>query len=202
MAMIRKAFKWLLIMTGVSLSVIVIIWISVTFLPPLIEWARAMGPFAEAAIWIAVGFIVGVLVILLLGLASRIKELLGRMKKESTEGLIIQAGSHVENEIFKTESGTLKNLVNIPGEKLPRAPLVYVPAPEGLAEDEDPIWDTKLLTPTYVLLYNGLFRAYVVPRPSGKSPAVVAGGGGVRPSQHVTLEASRLDGGDRDEHDR
>jgi hypothetical protein len=203
MTMIRQALKWLSVATGTSLLVVVIVWALETFPPLLIELTRAVGnPFIAAAIWIGAGFFAALFAILLggglRGLAAHIKALWGKTRKEHSEALIAHAGSHVENEIFKSESGTLKNLIDIAGEKLPTSPLLYVPSPEGTEKGKDPIWGTKLLMPTNFLLYNGLFKACVVSRIAGKSPAVA----GVGPSQHVILEASQLDGGDRDEHDR
>jgi hypothetical protein len=109
--------------------------------------------------------------------------------------------SFIVVELFHL-SNLRENLVDIAGEKLPTAPLLYISPPEGLAKDKDPVWAIKPLMPTNLLLYNGLFKACILSRIAGKSPALVAGGRGVGPSQHVILEASRLDGGDRDEHDR
>lgn len=187
--MIGKALKWLLMLAGVGYAIIIIGWLLATSLPSLFALAERVrsDPFMAAVAWMGIVVIVALLAILFMGslktIISRLRAWWWIMLSRRTEGLIMHAGSHVENELFKEGSGTLKNLVEIAGEELPRAPMIYVPAPEGDVKGKDPVWRVKLLEPSVKMLYRGLFLVCVLPRPSGKSTASVREVKGLKSSQ-------------------
>jgi len=193
--MIKQALKWLLVATGVSLVIVVVAWLLRVFIPPLIALAQsAKDPFASAVTWVVVGSIVGVLIIVSSG---ALWHFIDRIKPpEGGEALIAQAGSHVTNELFKKENGTLKNLVTIAGPELPVASIMYISPPEGLVKGKDPVWKTKPLKPKAFSLYHGRFKSYVLSITSRKGPAPTTG---VGPLWHETSHFKEVT---VDEHDR